>query len=208
MALLATLILVPGLANTLNMARFYHILLFFLAPLCVVGAETIVALISKQSLEMKTSVLLLIVLIPYFLFQTSFVYEVTKSDSWSVSLSKYRMSPLRLYGLNGYTDAYSVSGAEWLSNTVAFGHSQIYADYYSRFVELRMYSTVYLGYVKLVSNTTEVEPGGLVYLGPLSIIYGTMRGGNYIWNLTESHFLDDLSKIYSNSGSEVYKNVR
>jgi len=206
MALLAALILVPGLASTLNMTRFYHLLLFFLSPLCVVGAETIVTLVSRQNLEMKTSVLLLIVLIPYFLFQTSFVYEVTQSDSYSVSLSKYRMSSSRLYIETGYSDAYSVSGVQWLSKSVAFGHSQIYADFSSRSIDLRMYSTVHLDYSILISNTTEVESGGLVFLGPHSIVEGTMFSRNYIWNLDESHVLDGLNKIYSNGRTEVYMN--
>ena len=204
--LLVALVLVPGLANTLNMTRFYHILLFFLAPFCVLGAETVVNLISKRKMEVKVSILLLVLLVPYFLFQTGFVYEVTKSESWSVSLSKYRMSALKSHVQFGYTDAYSVFGAQWLSNNVAVGHTQIYADFSSRVSELRSYGFVYVGHVETLSNTTEVTANGIVYLSSLNIIKGTVMGARYLWNSSELHFLDDLSKIYSNGGSEVYKN--
>jgi uncharacterized membrane protein len=206
-ALLVMLILVPGLANTMNMTRFYHILLFFLAPLCVLGAEAIVNVISKRNMELKVSVLLLLVLVPYFLFQTYFVYEVTGSDSYSVPLSKHRMNSLRLHGKLGYTDAYSVFGARWLSNNVAVGHSQIYSDYYSRGHELRGYGLVFVGYVEVLSNVTEVEPSGVLYLSSLNIIEETVAGSRYVWNISEISFLSNLNMVYSNGGSEVYKNM-
>jgi uncharacterized membrane protein len=205
MALLVALVIVPGLANTLEMTRFYHILLFFLAPLCVLGAETIVNLISKHNKEVKVSILLLMVLVPYFLFQTSFFYEVTGSDSWSVSLSKYRMDPLRLNGHLGYTTAYGVFGPQWLSENVAMGHAEIYSDYYGR-DELVTYGVVYLPYIELLSNTTEVTADGIIYLSQLSVIQGIVTDGVHTWNSSELHFLDDLNKIYSNGGSEVYEN--
>jgi len=206
-ALLAALILVPGLAETMNMTRFYHILLFFLAPLCVLGAETIVNVISKRNIEVKASVLLLLVLVPYFLFQTYFVYEVTGSDSYSIPLSKQRMDALRLHGYLGYTDAYSVFGARWLSNNVAVGHLQIYSDSYSRGHELRGYGLVFVGYVEALSNVTEVKPAGIVYLSSLNIIKETVASGRYVWNPRELDFLSDLNIVYANGGCEVYKNT-
>jgi uncharacterized membrane protein len=203
---LAALILVPGLANTLSMTRFYHILLFFLAPLCVLGAETVAKIVSKRKTEVIVSILLLAVLVPYFLFQVGFVYEVTGSDSWSVPLSNHRMTALRLHGQFGYTDACSIVGAQWLSNNVAVGYVQIYADSYSRVHELRGYGMVYVGYVEILSNTTEVKPSGVVYLSSLSINEGLVVGVQNLWNLSELLFLHDLNKVYSNGGSEIYMN--
>ena len=206
-AFLATLILVPGLASTMNMTRFYHILLFFIAPLCVIGAEILAKLVYKRKSELLASILLLIVLVPYFLFQTGFVYEVTESQSWSVPLSKYRMSASQLYGLSGYTDAYGVFGARWLSKNVPVGHTQIYSDFWSRRNELRGYGVVYIGDVETLSNITNVATNGIVYLSPLNVIGGKIVGDNYLWNYSEFHFMQDLDKIYSNGGSEVYKSM-
>ena len=203
---LAALILVPGLAQTMNMTRFYHILLFFLAPLCVLGAETLAQFVHKRKKTLLTYILLIIVLVPYFLFQTGFVYEVTGSDSWSIPLSWHRMDATRLYSHYGYTDAYSVYGAQWLSNNVAVGYVQIYADFSSLAFGLRVYGMVYTGYVETLSNTTKVQPNGIAYLSSLNIIEETVVGTRRLWNLSELHFLHDLSKIYSNGGSEVYRN--
>jgi len=204
---LAALILVPGLANTMNMTRFYHILLFFLAPLCVLGVKTIMNIVSRQKTEMMVSLLLLAVLVPYFLFQTGFVYEVTGNDSWSVPLSKYRMPAYRLYGQLGFTTAYSIFGAEWVSENVAVEYRQIYADAYARVTELRAYGSVYVGHVETLSNTTRIAEEGIVYLSSLNIIEETVVGSRYMWNPSELDFLSDLNIIYSNGGCEVYKNT-
>ena len=47
-AFLVALIVVPGLANVLNMTRFYHILLMFLAPFCIIGMWTSVQFVFKH----------------------------------------------------------------------------------------------------------------------------------------------------------------
>ena len=205
MALLFALILIPGLASTLNMNRFYQILLMFIAPLCVIGVEGIVNLLSKQKVGLLTSILLLIVLVPYFLFQTGFVYEITRSESWSIPLSKQRMNPMQLYDM-GYADAHAVLGSEWLSRKVDVTRTQIYADSFSRRNELRGYGLVYLGYVATLSNTTSITAGGIVYLSPLNVVEETVVGDAFVWNSSEIQCLHYLNKIYSNGGSEVYKN--
>jgi uncharacterized membrane protein len=207
MVLLAMLIVVPGLANTFNMTRFYHILLFFLAPLCVVGAGLIVKLLSKREKKLAVYTLLLFVLIPYFLFQTNFVYEVTGSDSWSVPLSGYRMDALRLYGKMGYTDAYSVYGAQWLSKNVDFNNSTLYADERTQANVLTMHAMIHSDYVNELSNVTTLADNGFVYLSSLNVVEDTIPYGSFVWNSSELSFsFDDLNKIYTNGGSEVYKN--
>jgi uncharacterized membrane protein len=206
MVLLVMLILVPGLANAFAMTRFYHILLFFLAPLCVVGASLIVKLFSKREKKIAAYAILLFVLVPYFLFQTNFVYEVTGSDSWSIPLSGYRMSTLRLYYHAGYTDEYSVYGAQWVSQNFDFKNSRLYADYYSTNPVLIMYGEVYSGYVEALSNVTKVTDNGVIYLSTLNVVKGVIVSGQLSWNTSELSFIfDDFNKIYTNGGSESYK---
>jgi len=205
-AFLAMLIIVPGLANTLNMTRFYHILLFFLAPLCVIGAGLIVRLFSKRKKELAVCAMLLFVLVPYFLFQTNFVYEVTGSDSWSIPLSGYRMDGLRLYGHEGYTDAYSVYGAQWLSKNVDVKNSQLYADERTAANVLTIHALI-LGGKSSLSNVTVVADNGVVYLSTLNVVYGVIPFGGLSWNTSELSFIfDDLNLVYTNGGSEVYIN--
>ncbi|MEM2293047.1 MAG: DUF2206 domain-containing protein [Candidatus Bathyarchaeia archaeon] len=205
MAFLAALILVPGLANTLNMTRFYHILLFFLAPLCLLGVETVVNITPKMNAKVWSSILIILVLVPYFLFQTNFVYEVVKVDSWSISLSKYRMDPIRLRGMFGYFDSYRVSGAKWISNNVVVEFTRIYSDFYGK-EELRAYGLVYLGFIERISNVTKVSSNGVIYLSSLNIIDGKVVGSR-VWNSSELNFLNDMNKVYSNGGSEICKNT-
>jgi uncharacterized membrane protein len=209
MAFLAALILVPGLADTLNMTRFYHILLFFLAPLFVIGVVFTVKLLSKQERKLAVSALVLIVLVPYFLFQTNFVYEVTGSDSWSIPLSGYRMSALRLYGASGYTDTYSVYGAQWLSKNIDFANSALYADERAPHSVLTIYAFSNQGstVTRSLTNITTVVNNGFVYLHTLNVIYDEIPFRGSSWNTSElSISFSDLNKIYANGGSEVYQN--
>jgi len=205
MFFLGALIAIPGLSSTMNMTRFYHVLLFFIAPLCVIGAESIIEFLAKHKDLLKTTILLLIVLVPYFLFQTGFIYELTDSPSWSVSLSKHRTSQADLYRRFGYIDAYCISGAEWLSYSISLRHTSIYADEWARRNELRAYGVIYVGYVELLSNVTQVKKRDIVYLNPSNTIEGTIIRGKYKWNITDLQSIRDCYKIYSNGGSEIYK---
>jgi uncharacterized membrane protein len=204
MALLGLLILVPGLANTLDITRFYHILLFFLAPLCIIGADFLIKLVSKRKEELLVSILLLMVLVPYFLFQTGLIYEVTGSVSFSVSLSGYRMNPLQLYGNFGDINAYSAFGAIWLSKNVNTENTEIYCDVPSLYTVLTSYGMTYRGFMEPVSNSTVLAPGDVLYLGYLSVFYGEVVGNN-VWNFSEMQpVLSKTNIVYSNGGSEIY----
>jgi uncharacterized membrane protein len=204
MALLALLILIPGLADTLNITRFYHILLFFLAPLCVVGAQFIVKFVSKRKEELLVCILMLMVLVPYFLFQTNFVYEVTRGDSYSVPLSAYRMSPLRLYGAFGYMDDASVFCAQWLSRNVAIGHSEIYSDGSSLANVLTSYGMIFRPYVTELSTATTLHANSTIYLNTMNTEEKTILSQSQ-WNFSQLSFtFGDLDKTYDNGGGQVY----
>lgn len=203
MSLLAMLLVVPGLANTLNMTRFYHILLFFIAPFCAMGAAFLVKLVTKQEKELLVSIMLLVVIIPYFLFQTGFMYEITKSDSWSLPLSEHRMGILRLYGSVGYIDEYSVIGTKWLSREINFADSKLYADGASATNVLSIYGDIYRGYINGLNNQTQVEGHGIVYLSTLNVEYGIITYGGNIWNSTELSFLGEMNELYTNGRCEI-----
>jgi hypothetical protein len=174
--------------------------------LFVVGVVFIVKLLSKREREFAVSVLVLVVLVPYFLFQTNFAYEVTGGDSWSIPLSGYRMDAQRLYGHMGYTDAYSVYGAQWLSKNFNFQNSAIYADERTAANVLTIHSMIVEGKYPL-SNVTIVVDNGVVYLSTLNVVYGVVPYGQLSWNTSELSFIfDDLNLVYANGGCEVYRN--
>jgi uncharacterized membrane protein len=213
MVFLVSLILVPGLSSTLNMTRFFHVLLFFLAPLFIVGAEFLVKLVSswrvfKRRNEFMVSLLLLAVLVPYFLFQTEFMFEVTGSDSWSVPLSKHSMSAYRLRGSLGYADERDVFSARWVSKNVDIRNTQMYACLSSRNNVLFSYGLISAADVTVLSNVTTVTKNGIVYLNRLNNVEGIILGNKHlVWNKTEFSFIENMSRIYSNGASEIYSNV-
>jgi uncharacterized membrane protein len=207
MGFLAALIVVPGLAGTMNMTRFYHILLFFLAPLCVYGGEFIVKFVLRRKSEFGISFLLVLVLVPYFMFQTGFVYEVVEAESWSLPLSGYRMSGYKLYCSLGYTDDWSVFSAAWVHNHVNVDTVKVYGDYASYINALRNYGFIFGDYINQLSNVTLVSENAIVHLNSLNVFEGMVVAGRYICNSSELSFLNAMNMIYSNGGSYIYENA-
>jgi len=203
-AILASLIIIPGLANTLNMTRFYHVLLFILAPLFVIGVEILTRLVSKKSKGLVTSILLIAVLVPYFLFQTGFVYEVTKAESWSFPLSQSRMDGYKLYRGFGYIEDLSFSGSRWMQKNVDPLSTPVYADLSSMYNVLTSYGHIYRGYVRVISNVTQIPSGGILYLTPLNTWDGLVVGLSYVFATDELPYLNETDQIYSNGGCEIY----
>lgn len=205
MALLAMCILVPFFARGLNMARFYHIQLFFLAPFCILGGETFFELISNK--KIKSYLPVLIVLIPFFLYQTEFVYELTGDDSWSIPLSKYRMDAQRQRELAVLSEL-DVVGAEWLSKYVDVGRIPVYADHPATYSVLGGgYGMIYRDTINLLDNNTIVLPGGVIYLRWINTFGGVISVGRKQWNITEISFIPYANRIYSNGGCVIYKNL-
>jgi uncharacterized membrane protein len=194
--LLAALTIIPGFANTLNMTRFYHIILMVLAPFCIIGMWAFVKIVFKHEKKLPVLLLVIVILVPYFLFQTNFVYEVAKVDSWSIPLSKDRMDTLRLYGDFGYIDSYSVYGAEWYSTNVPYERNTV-ADS-GLYTSLLAYGLVHRGHVRELSNETILNPNEFVYLSYISFTYGNITR-NILFRMQ-----NETSVIYSNGGSEVH----
>jgi uncharacterized membrane protein len=129
----------------MNATRFYHIALFLLAPFFILGGESIWLGISAlyQKLKRKASLvtmtednqaclrfLTLAVLIPYFLFTSGFIFEVTghevtdRIDSpYSIALSSHRVD---VGGVFNWQDR---AGGDWLWQ-ILDDEDTAYADLY------------------------------------------------------------------------------
>jgi uncharacterized membrane protein len=203
---LGAVVLMPGLANTLNMTRFYHILLFFAAPVGIMGGEVLVKLVSKRPKEIWIFALLLAILVPYFLFQSGFVYEAAGTDNWSLALSIYRMDPYRLHRHTGYVYPEDVYGAHWMSQNANLGDAHIYADTSSQYNILISYGMVLPGKIEILSNDTRISAHGIVYLNWLNVAKGTVAGNRDAWNTTDlSDMLGGTNLIYSNGANNIYE---
>ena len=147
--ILFAVIVIPYFAGYFEVVRFYHVTLLLLAPLCILGGEVIwqglsrLFKFSSLRLEFKgwlaspfnfsrpssnyLGFLALGVLIPYFLFNTGFFFEVTGSELYNVvdspsseALSSYRMD-MKVPNYREY------AATEWLPGVVD-DKTRIYAD--------------------------------------------------------------------------------
>lgn len=203
MMLLGLLIIIPGLSSTMNMTRFYHILLLFIAPLSVIGADFLIGLFKKGN-KTLISLFLIFILVPYFLFQIGFVYEIVGTDSWSLPLSMYRMPAHRSRGFLGFIDGRDIFGVCWLKNNLDLHDVTIYADISSINYALFSYSMIPKEEMIVLSNVTTIASNSVIYLSSLNTISDTIMGIDYVWNTTNFPLLSDLSKVYTNGACEVY----
>lgn len=218
--------------------RTFHIALFFLAPFCILGGETIFdgikrlfRRIRKQAgagaMQKSTVHLLIIflVLIPYFLFNVGFIFEVTGDPPSSLTLGKERLrissnEMVKASFHNVTLRDQEISASEWLSRHM-YDDAQVYGDQISRdrmavyglidqefFIDRQHIRRFQLGgefereaYIYLRSfNTTE----HLVVLIRPRRILGATR-----WMLLADvgvvlPRIEEYRLIYSNGGSQIY----
>jgi uncharacterized membrane protein len=146
--LILACIFLPIFANLLNATRMYHIVLITLAPFCILGGEAIwlsisflwhktrhvlprFNLTSGEDKQGFLGFMALGILIPYFLFTSGFIYEVTgqkvtdRVDTpYSIALSSYRLD---LAGVFYWQDG---AAARWLSRN-ANKEADVYVDSHS-----------------------------------------------------------------------------
>lgn len=214
-------IVLPYLAASLLMYRIYQITLLFLSPFCIIGIKVVLKSIvsvlkfnvSPQKLNCVRYILL-IILIPYFLFNTGFIYEITErpsSHSFIVSLadksenSSYYYSHWS-YFTDGPIPTQDIVSCQWSAGRVD-PSSTIYVD------EVRRCEIAGYG---LILKTRELSPNvpknEIIYLGYLNIINKDFWSldpeklhSSVKYNLTDFYFsLDSKNKIYTNGGSLFY----
>ncbi len=212
MGILISCIVLPNFAETLRMTRYFHTVLILVAPLCITGGEALFNFFARTLIKTESYILLLIliVLVPYFFFQTGLIYEITGETSWSVPLSKHRMGVIPY--LMGFIDEEDVLGAMWLSERTNTEHSPIYSDDMAKYTVLTSYGMIRRDQTETFSNTTTFQANGTIYLRKMNLIFGVLfeRRGSIesVWNITEiSPILGDMNKVYSNGGCEIYKTM-
>jgi uncharacterized membrane protein len=206
LAILAINILLPRIADTFLMQRFYQTTLIILAPLAVIGGKVICEFILKNRFKkFYTIALVFVVFIPLFLFQTNLIYEVTQDRSWNLPLSMYRWDANQLHDYIVSTQ--EVVGAQWISQHANLSNIAIYSDPASISNVLIAYGMVFGGKYPL-TNVTVVAGKGVVYLSTLNVVYGVVPSGQLLWNTSElSYIFDDLSLIYNNEQCVIYQNT-
>jgi uncharacterized membrane protein len=203
LGLLVMCIAIPNLAGTFNMERFYHVSLFFLAPFCIIGGIYSLSFISRNRVNVKflSLIVVLLVLIPVFLFQSGFIYEVAKEKSYSLPLSSYRIDHVTL-AYYGVLDASEISSAEWLlqnRNPITIVYSDGVSGYPLNYVTVQNTQSLISG--------SYLPSGSIIYLSPYIIESIAVFLANSDGNITQIEgalpSLIPANTIYSSGSCEI-----
>ena len=146
---------------------------------------------------------MLCILIPFFLFQTGFVYEVTKEESYTLSLGSYRLDALAQANLGLLTDA-EVQSGNWLSQHAGFD-KLVYADASS----LNIFTYTQLNRAVVSFSFAKIPSGSFVYLREYNVEDGIVftDSGQYT-SLSVNQIVpslnNDANVICSTGSCEVY----
>lgn len=225
LVLILLCLILPLFSQVMHMDRVYIIALLFLSPFCILGWQAIWGWGSRLFRLTSTSMaagsriwmklLVFVVLIPYFLFNIGFFYEVTGDYApTSIPLSLERMiktdNKLVIVAFNSeYIFEEEVFSARWLSKNKGDG-SDVYSDAPSRYYILPSYGNVQYA-IPLHNTTYYLHNNSYIYLSRLNVVDGIMH--SYVpkaefwayYNFSPAEISQFLrNKIYSNSGSEIY----
>jgi uncharacterized membrane protein len=221
MSILLMAIFLPSFAAGLNMTRFYHIALFFLAPFCVTGGIIILSSVASMksrffsrvskfdraasdSIKKPWLFLIAVLLISFFLFQVGFIYEITGDVPTSISLSRERTNSWTIYMNQLYIDDQEVFASTWLSK-YGNNESMVYADSGAGY--LTSYGLIPIERVGFLNPKIQntISDGSYFFFGQLSVVNGIVVGYDMAWNITNFSFiLNNTNKIYSNGASDIY----
>jgi uncharacterized membrane protein len=209
-AILVLSVVLPNFANTLNIERLYHFVLLIAAPLCILGGEAIFGFLTKAKKEALSFSLIFVILVPFFLFQSGFIYEIAKVQDLSIPLSKYRFGLYEYSGL-GMIDDQDIFSVQWLYQNDINGSAKIYCEAGLAHNQLLPggYGMLPLNRIEeIASNTTEVEANSLVFLDWADLTYGIMGNGNFYWNTSQyvNASLSYMNQIYSTGQCKIYEN--
>ncbi|KKI00369.1 hypothetical protein EO95_13925 [Methanosarcina sp. 1.H.T.1A.1] len=216
-------IVISGFA-VMNPYRLYHLSLFFLSPIGVIGGIICIKLLSCRILkntcfsqvtkfELRT---LYVFFIIFLLFNSGFIFEVFKDNPSSISLSQESVKQYGDLEHKGYFIDYmyedNVFNAKWLSLNMV-QKSNVYAtkgngEGGSALIAYGLISPAKI--YPLNSDTTQINKGNYVYLSYLNIVEGVCIGYDpklsapTYYDIKEMDpFLDKLNSIYSNGGSKI-----
>lgn len=229
---------IPLFANYLHVTRFYHIALITLSPFCILGGEILwqwlyrlfksvlirlkkwpLVLAQVDILSSKNNVFYslftVFILIPFFLFNTGFIFEITNEKyvpgtiPVSMSLSNYRVD---------FTDYYwkEAAGCKWLSDrcnkkTIVYGdhYSVLLLNDWLNGVTLKTFST------DIEALFEEIQNKFCIFLREWNIVQGEallkdVRGAELFEkriSISDCQHLSNMinykNLVYDNSGSQI-----
>jgi uncharacterized membrane protein len=221
-AVLLVIMVLPSLGNAIIPYRAFSIALLFLAPCCVFGVAAIFNFASgrlhadKSTVSKLESAAMIGVLIPYFLFQGGFIFELTEHPSNYALLPsqnqnqrvEYFDNTSWSYAASSQVPIESVYASKWLSSFM--GRSPVFGDIY-RSPEVIGTGLISPDLVTVLGslNVNQSAKNAYTYLGPANVQQGTVkiRTSQFDSQTLPISILPALttgSRIYNNGLVEVY----
>jgi len=211
MVLIAMSIILPYFAAAYNMTRIYHLTLLFLAPVCILGGITtfrwlfrVLRLRRPRGGRTSLKLVVVLVLVPYFLFTTGFIFHLTGATPTSASLSYDKADwPF-------YTKA-EIRASDWLltipddklvyCDSIAKGLMRYHYE-----VRTGVKSTYFPDDVKNIGN------GSYIFLRRWNVIHGEILPRRETGQAFKYTSLDEMgilegpgrSKIYTNNDAQIW----
>ncbi|MBI4302319.1 MAG: DUF2206 domain-containing protein [Chloroflexi bacterium] len=200
--------------------RLYFVGLLLLSPFFVLGIDFLFQLISRwlarDIVERLSLAAVLLVLVPYFLFQSGWVFQAVGDIPSSFALSP-KVDFARF-------DRREEGGARWLSKHLGSPEAQVYADV-NGVVTFWGYpdapNIIVLGgwerpkteaEMQGFFRKAEVPPGAYLYLRGFNVERGEVRlpplvplGEPIYLSIADSGLLQGKGKVYDNGRAQVYK---
>ena len=212
--LLVVMIALPFVAVGYDMFRLYAVAITILSVFFVIGGMMIAKYLNKllavlqgkastnNASQVRTYLIILLVLIPYFLSVTGVTYQMFGYPRQIILNSEgEQYDTMYVHDQESY-------GAKWLK-VHSEGKTKVYTDFYGKYrlVSQASFSS------KLIDRSSLLEHKkikGCIYLRYYNVVNGKLTGRSsgtfYNYNLTEyNDVFVGRNKIYNNGGSVMYK---
>ena len=192
--ILVASLIIPFVSLGYDLIRVYEQMAVFLSVFLVTGG----ILLSKY-IKISAHAIILIVLIPYFLFTTFAAYEVFGIHRTFILDAK---SPDAAYEVVNMQESIS---AKWLKQYMD-GVSAIHAPDYYAANKLLSQGLISENYIDSKSFYNHGDTRGYIYLDTNNLVNQTIMFGQTSKDMSQyQDILNVRNKIYSNGGSAVYK---
>lgn len=197
------LVVLPLASSIFGSGRVFHLVLFLLAPMCFLGIATILGYIKKTNVKnLLTQVFLVLIFIPYFLFNSGFIFEVTGDRPTSISISKKINQPL-------FSTAEIIS-KDWVGDYLSNKENiKIYSDVYSK---LLLTGEMGLQSKGLSIDNINEAKSNFIYLRKFNIDSGQfyvydpkLASRRFDYLVIDHSLLKNKDKIYDNIDAQLYK---
>lgn len=223
-------IALPRFSGYLNVHRFYHISLFLLAPLCVIGGQAIWQGTSTLAKSVSSRVkltrgpalssnprgknlsyltfLAVAILIPYFMFTSGFVSEISGDESW-LTIDTPHSPALSSYRLDMPVFSNREAEAALYLRQIVDDDATVYADRYGRLI----LADQLWGQVGQVRSSGTAPEDAYVFLRTWNVdkeemlvveSHGAQREYNHISLGEMPELLEGRTLIYDNGSAQIW----